>query len=238
MFGSKLIVKHHRPVGKPLLLLTFAALLVLVAFLAYVYGTATLSIKYASARKAKDEATVRIAELQAENKALAERVTLLERASQVDRQAYEDVDDHLRALQMEIFALKEEVAFYRGIVSSTRKTGFNIQSFEVRPDAEQSGYHYQLVLTNDMHNDQVISGTVTVLVSGEQNGRSRELSSEDLWPDTNHGIVFRLKHFQKVEGRFVLPDGFAPHSVTIHVVGADDDGLVAERTFTWPQAVS
>jgi len=235
VFGRKLVVTHHRPVRRPLLLLTAFALTVIVAFFAYVYGTATLSIRYGAVRTERDVLAEQSRVVEAENAELRERVAVLERASQIDRRAYEDVDKHLLALQMETFALKEEVAFYQGIVSSSMQTGFHIQSFDVKHDTEQDGYWYQLVLTHDLKNDKVISGMVTVSVSGEQHGRSRELHAQDLWPGSDHGIVFRFKHFQRVEGRFVLPDGFSPHSVTIHVIGTDEQELTAERTFSWPQ---
>ena len=235
MFDRKLVVAHHRPVRKPLLLLTAIALMVLVAFFAYVYGTATLSIKYGAVRSERDKLAEQNRLGEADNAALRERVTLLERAGLIDRKAYQDVDKHLLALQMERFALKEEVAFYQSIVSSTRQTGFHIQSFDVKRDREQAGYHYQLVLTHDLKNDKVISVAVAVSVSGEQHGRSRELLSHELASGSDRGIVFRFKHFQRVDGRFSLPEGFSPHSVTVYVTGADEEEMVAERTFSWPQ---
>ena len=238
MFGRRLIVAHHRPVKKPLLVLTVVALMVLVAFLAYVYGTASLSIKYGAARTDREQLAAQVRTVESENRALRERVAVLERAGQIDRKAYQDVEQHLLALQMQTFALKEEVAFYQAIVSATRQPGFHIQSFAVKHDPDSDGYRYQLVLTHDLKNDKVISGTVTVSVAGEHRGQSRELLSAELSPDSDRGIVFRFKHFQRVEGRIVLPEGFSPHSVTVHVVGADEDELVAERTFNWPQPLS
>lgn len=239
MFGRKLVVSQHRPVGKPLLVLTYLALLVFVAFAAYVYGTAMLSIRYKSVRDEREQLAERLLRWQDVNRELREKLALLERAEKIDRKAYEDVDKHLLGLQMEIFALKEEVAFYRSIVSTDRQTGFHIQSFDVIGDGVSAeGYRYQLVLTNNMKNDKVVSGVVIVSVVGELEGKARELSAGDLWPDNDHGVMFKFRHFQRVEGRLVLPEGFAPHTVTVHVIGSENKDVVAERTFSWPQPLS
>ena len=52
-----------------------------------------------------------------ERNKLRDRVAILERSSQVDRQAAQDVREELGALQEELQAAREEIKFYRGIVS-------------------------------------------------------------------------------------------------------------------------
>ena len=55
--------------------------------------------------------------LQAENEGLREQVAILDRSSSIDRQAAQAVQDELGALQNELLTVREEMEFYRGIVS-------------------------------------------------------------------------------------------------------------------------
>ena len=171
-----------------------------------------------------------------ENIGLRERIAILERAGQIDRKAYQDVDKYLLDLQSENFSLKEEVAFYRGIVSSPHTKGLGIQSFDVQQGHQGAVYRYRLVLTQDMKSDKVVSGTVDLSIAGEQDGFTKRLSSVDLRGGDNRLIEFQFKHFQKIEGTFLLPEGFSPRSVLVQIVG--DGETVTERTFDWPMPVS
>ena len=204
--------------------------------LAFIYGRATISLEYESIATERDQIKVNNAELQKENIQLRERIAILERASQIDKKAYQDVDAYLLELQSENFSLKEEVAFYRGIVSSPRSKGLGIQSFQVQQGSHDALYRYRLVLTQDMKSDKVVSGTVDLSIAGEQGGLTKRLSSKDLRGGDNRRIEFQFKHFHKIEGTFLLPRGFSPRSVSVEIMG--DGETMTEKTFDWPMPVS
>ena len=232
MLGTRLVVARHRPGRTFVQLLISAALVVGGVYLAYVYGRAAISLEYAAARHERDEVQLDNAQLDKENNELRKRIAIIERAGQIDRKAYQDVDEYLLDLQSEIFSLKEEVAFYRGIVSSSGTKGLSIQSFDVQPEGDGAGYRYRLVLTQDMKSDKVVSGTVDMSIAGEQDGLTKRLSSQELRGGDSRRIEFQFKHFQKIEGTFSLPRGFLPHSVSVQIT--NDGETVTEKTFDWP----
>lgn len=231
------MVARHRPWTALLQLIAVLGSIVVAGYLAYAYGRATVSIEYTAVRSEREKLQDRNEKLAADNTALREHVAVLERGVQIDRRAYQDVDKYLVGLQNEIFALKEEVAFYRGIVSSDRGKGLRIQSFDVKRDGDGGDYRYQLVLTQDMKSDKVVSGTVNLSVAGEQAGRAAQLSSGDFEGGRGSGVEFQFKYFQKIEGRITLPQDFAPRSVSVQVTATGEQKRITEQTFDWPQPV-
>lgn len=75
--------------------------------------------KWVEQRTAKSRAQLEaeLMELREENAQLRERVVLAERSSQINQQAAMEVKRNLTALQDELLALRQEVTFYRNIVS-------------------------------------------------------------------------------------------------------------------------
>ena len=153
MFGRKLIVSQHNPSAALFQLFVLVCLFSVVILVAYVYGRATVSLEYAAALAKRQELESQVASLTQARIALQERIAVLQRAQQIDRQAYAEVDTYVVELQSEIYTLREEVGFYRGIVSSQQGHGLQIQSFDIRVISESRAYRYNLVLTQYMKND-------------------------------------------------------------------------------------
>jgi hypothetical protein len=176
-------------------------------------------------------------EIVEQNARLREKVAILERTVQVERKAYTDVDRFLRELQDEIYDLKQEVAFYRGIVlPSNRREPLVIQGIEVRRNGEGRVFRYRVVLTGDMKNDKVIGGTIDLFISGESGGRPKRYSVAELSPGAPTSMRFQLKFFQKIEGEFTLPKGFVPREVLVQVTTASQGHEKIEKRFPWPAA--
>jgi len=167
------------------------------------------------------------------NTVLRERVAILERAQQVEGKAYEGVDVHLRSLQDEVLALKEEIAFYRGIVSAGKEKGLKIQTFVVDKESSSGAYRFQLVLTQHLKRVKMISGTVKLNIVDEENGKPTRLLLSDMSGRQANSLKFEFKFFQRIEGRFTLPDGFKPDRLQIQVVSKGRKPASVEKSFEW-----
>ncbi len=165
---------------------------------------------------------------------LERRVAVLERSAQVEAQAYAQVDEHLESLQDEILTLKEEVAFYRGIVSDDSRSGVRIQRFLVESEGKQQDYRFRLVLTRGIRNDKVAQGSVTLSVDGDYGGRRKRFELKDLSPLKAGVLEFSFKHFQRLEGRLHLPESFVPRQVIVHVRASGKDSRPLRESFQWP----
>jgi hypothetical protein len=146
-----------------------------------------------------------------------EKNAVLERSAQIEREAYKQLERTVSGLQDEILELKEELAFYRGIVSpGDASKGLEIQSFELSRRGQHNPLHYKLVLTQVLNNSQVASGTVAVGIEGQQEGETREYQLSQLSEEEGE-LRFRFKYFQILEGELHLPEGFTPSKVNITV---------------------
>jgi len=230
---KKQIVRQHHPLRD----LSIAAIGLIVvagsAYALYMEASDWAQEELLVLREERDELLSTVEVLREGNTALRERVAILERAQQVEGKAYEGVDTHLRNLQDEVLALKEEIAFYRGIVSDGKEKGLKIQTFVVDKETSSGAYRFQLVLTQHLKRVKMISGTVKLNVLDDRNGRPKRLMLSDMSGEQASSLAFEFKFFQRIEGRFVLPDGFNPDRLQVQVVSKGKKPASVEKLFEW-----
>lgn len=227
------VIRPHRPLRRVVLVLAAFVALVIVGYLLHLRERRADAHEIAALTQERDSLQQTISELESRNASMRERLAVLERARQVDGKAYSEVGRHLRSLQDEVLALKEEVAFYRGIVSAGKEKGLNIQTFVLDKNGTSNAYRFQLVLTQNMKRAKVVSGTVELSVTGEQGGQSRRLTLVELSQDRTQALEFRFKYFQRLEGNFKLPDGFVPRQVHVSATASGKDPKNVEQAFDW-----
>lgn len=203
------------------------------AYALHVHANGWAQDEISALSEERDDLTATVEALREGNSALRERVAILARAQQVEGKAYEDVDTHLGSLQDEVLALKEEVAFYRGIVSAGKEKGLKIQTFVVDKETTPGAYRFQLVLTQHLKRVKMISGTVKLKITDEQNSRPTNLLLSDMSGERAKSLKFKFKFFQRIEGRFTLPDGFNPDRLQIQVVSKGKKPASVEKSFEW-----
>lgn len=211
-------VVKARPLWQTWLIRTASvALAILVAWLLFEYGRHRGGYDVVAAQEQERAWTQQLVELGRENTRLREQQAILERSSQIEREAYKQLEGTVNGLQDEILELKEELAFYRGIVSpGDAKKGLNLQSFELIPTREARKFRYKMVLTQVLSNGNVAFGNIAFSVEGSQGGEAKEYTLAQLSGNDNL-LRFRFKYFQAFEGEFALPEGFNPSKVNLVV---------------------
>lgn len=228
------VVRQHRP-WKAL----FAGVILIAAFV----GSSYWLFQHAQERAGFDRreaAELRVAlneqveTLDAHNDRLRARIAVLERASQIDRESQTKVRDRVKELQDENLELKQELAFYRGIVSpDDRKAGLKIQSFLLTRGQAPGEFRYKLILTQVLKNDKVAQGEVALAIGGVLNGQPKQLPLSQLSQGSGDKLAFKFKFFQNFEGDLQLPEGFRPESVHL-VVTPSGKGLdKLEQSLDW-----
>jgi hypothetical protein len=234
---THVIVRSHHPRLRRGLFALGGLLAVLAGWLLFEYGRSVAGYSIVASLQKQDELSRRIGGLEAENERLRAQVAAFEQAGEIDRRAYEEVDRNLTDLQSELLELRQEVAFYRGIVDPNEPhPGLRAQSFKLRQE-EGPKYQYRLVLTQLATTNAQIQGEAELTVSGMMNGAPADLSPSDLGLTDRRDLHFNLRHFQELKGTLVLPAGFVPLRVALKLTpkGA---GSPVERTFNWAEAAS
>jgi len=167
---------------------------------------------------------------------LREKVAILQRSSQIDRQAALDVKADLATLEEELQAAREEIEFYRGIVSpGDVKPGLRIHRFQLVPGVVEGEYHYDLVLTQLKHNDHHVSGVAEWKIVGTLNGEPGELAIAEVTRPAVQQLKFKFRYFQDLAGTLYLPDGFEARKVVLSIKpeGKGNPPPV-EQEYDWP----
>ena len=163
-------------------------------------------------------------------------LALLERARQVDEQAYAEIRRDRAALEQQIHDLQKELAFYRGImVPESRRVGLQAQGFVVEPvPGQENRYRFRLVLVQIKKNDRIASGRVRLAVTGQQDGAVRTLDQAAISTDASPHFKYRFRYFQNIQGEWRFPAGFVPERVTVKAVPSRRGADPLEWTFEWP----
>jgi len=229
-------VRQHKPWK------LWVGLLVLGACLALVFYVGQTYQAYQLERVLLERETLlsRIAELESRNHKLVEKNAHLEGGSKIEREAYQQANQALIKLQQELLAQKEELVFYRGIVSpSERALGVNLQSFEVRKKNSQNQFSFKLILTKSGKSTKKVSGNTAVVIRGESEGKVSELKLTDVTLEkSDKGTKFAFRYFQVFEGDIALPDGFVPFEVKIGVNPTTKKVKAFTETISWAEVLS
>jgi hypothetical protein len=174
--------------------------------------------------------------LVSDDETLRERLAVLERSSQIDREAAQSVKSDLGQLEEELQAAREEVEFYRGIVApGDVNPGLHIHRFRLEAGAERGEYHFDLVLTQLKRNDRYVSGEVDWNITGEVEGERAALTLTDVTRPATQQLKFRFRYFQDLAGTILLPENFEARRVvlTVRPDGKDRQEPVVQQ-FDWP----
>ncbi len=230
---THLVVKARPSKHSRLILVGVVVLTLLVAWGLYELGRYHSGFDILAVQQERGGYEEQLEILAAEISQLREQKAILERSTQIEQEAYKQLETTVTGLQDEILELKGELAFYRGIISpADAAKGLKVQSFELRSRGTGGGYHYKLVLTQVLNNDTVVSGSVALAVEGQESGEVREYPLQQLSKEDSE-LRFRFKYFQILEGELNLPEGFTPSKVSITVKPRTKSHKQLSQSYDW-----
>ncbi len=165
---------------------------------------------------------------------LREEKAVLERAAQIERKAYNELDISIKILQAEILEHKEELAFYRGIVSpKDSSSGLYLQNFFLSQNGETRSYRYKVVLTQVLKNSRLVTGKVKLQFEGLLGGESKMLELKKVTAKKVRDLNYRFKYFQNIEGLVEFPEGFSLLRVKVQILPRGRQRDMIEKTIEW-----
>ena len=230
------IVKEHRP-GR------IALLWLLVAVLWSVSIPATYWYSRADVERQVSDQTTRIEELRrqldaatATHRNQEARMAILGRTAQIDREAKTGVTDQLKAEREKNAELREQVAFYKSIVSPEEgKSGLDVYSFKIARAADDLR-HFKIVLIQAGKNSNVMEGRVDLVVEGTLGGRGKRLELTDVQvpgDELTEKLSYKFEYFQELSGGMRLPRGFVPREVVVKLINKGRRANTLTKKFDW-----
>ncbi|MCW8900517.1 MAG: hypothetical protein OQK75_04880 [Gammaproteobacteria bacterium] len=229
-----LVVKTHRPWKSKFIWGLVTLVLLISGWTLFDYGRYLAGY---DSREASNEIEGLLqvqAHLEKRIEALREDKAVLERAAQIERKAYNELDTTLKILQAEILEHKEELAFYRGIVSpKDSSSGLYLQNFFLNQNGETRSYRYKVVLTQVLKNSRLVNGKVKLQFDGLLNGESKTLELKDVTAKKVRDLNYRFKYFQNVEGVVEFPEEFSLLRVIVQILPRGSESDMIEKTIEW-----
>jgi hypothetical protein len=191
----------------------------------------------------RDEAKSQIATLTAENQKLkqsyeATKSQLNEKEGKlkVETAAQAELSKNLTQLQDENASLKEDIAFLRSVMSSgSVPEGLAIQNFKVEPDALPNEFRYRLLLTQGGQRKQDFRGKVQIIARVQPAGSGAQLVLSfptDVELRAATGVV-EFRFYQKIDGRFSIPQGAKLNSVQVRVLSVPGFEVRSQRSINF-----
>lgn len=165
--------------------------------------------------------------LQQAHDAAKSQLNDLQSQLKVEKSAQTELSKNMSQLQDENASLKEDLGFLRNIMSAgSAPEGMSIANLKVEADALPNEYRYRLLVTQGGQRKQDFKGKVQVIARVQQQGSTDqialsfptdvELKVAPVAGTANNTIEFR--YYQKVDGRFKIPEGAQLKSVQIRVL--------------------
>ena len=175
----------------------------------------------------RDEAEQQLEKLDEENKQLKKSVESLkgtlaerERQVQIEKAAQAELAKNAAQLQDENASLKEDLGFLRNIMSAGNvPDGLSIQNFKVEPDVRSNEFRYRMLLIQGGQRKQDFKGRVQIIARVARNGVLSTLSFPEDTALKGPGAEVILKYYQKLEGRFRIPEGALLKGVQVRIIG-------------------
>jgi hypothetical protein len=242
----QIVIQQHRPWRQPALVAGAAAVLALGAFGLYTYTRSHTVSEFARSQleveQLRDERRQLTHDLRAalkEVSGLKDQVVYTERSGEIDTQACDTVKGSLAGLQKEVSDLREQLAFYRGIVSpDLARAGVRVYDLKLTPGpTNPRAFHYELALIQSVRHDRRIGGSINLLLEGTKNGIKQTLRWEDVATGDAKNLLFSFKYFEEFSGDLTLPEGFKPIRVSARLVTDVEGAPPVEDQFDWDKIV-
>ncbi len=185
----------------------------------------------------REEAKQQLLSLGEENARLkreleASKSTLVERDRQaaIDKASQMELARNVTQLQDENATLKEDLGFLRNIMSSgTTPEGLGIANLKVETDGNPNEFRYRMLLTQGGQRKQDFKGRVQVLARVAHQGGIASLTFPDPSAGEGAGVV-EFRFYQKVDGRFRIPEGAVLKSFEVRVLAIPGGQVKLSRT--------
>jgi regulator of replication initiation timing len=153
-----------------------------------------------------------------------------DRQLQIDRASQGELARTVAQLQEENAALKEDLGFLRNIMSSgATPEGIGVSNLKVERDGKPNEYRYRMLLTQGGQRKQDFKGRVQIVARVANGAGLTSLTFPDPAAGESAGS-FEFRFYQKVEGRFAIPEGSTLKGVDVRVLALPGGQVKLSRT--------
>ena len=183
----------------------------------------------------------RISELDSEVAVLRSELAQVEQlkvnaevASEVDKQAIEDLRKDLVSWSEKYSQQTEKVNFYQSLMDpSPSNSGVYIESAAILATDDERIFDYKILVAQRSSEHRRVSGSIQLeLISIKNSDDVQNLSLNELTSEVDK-LKLQFRFFQQLDGSLRLPDGFNPGQIKLVVEIMGDSGVRFEEYIDW-----
>jgi len=237
---ANLVIRRVAPRRRALLVVGFTLLAVLGLGFAYECGRYDGGFDHLAALRERAGFAARIDAFEKLNRSMRAQLAELETVRVGRAQERAEFAKTIGDLQNQLARDAQELAFYRGVISQGINKGdpsqipVRVQQLRITPDAAAAGrFHVQITLLQVERPEAAVTGTLTVSIAGDQQGKAATLDLAALTGGKEHELDFNFRYFQSLEDEITLPAGFRPDKLAVDVKSGRNPGVPLDQTFAW-----
>jgi hypothetical protein len=231
-FFSKWVVRAYAPRRRAALLATAALLSALILYAAFELGRYDAGFRVVDSVRGALAASARIRSLEAETARLRTELEAADVARRVDREGYKQVERSLGDMQSQIARLNQDLSFYRGLVQPDPLIHVKVQQMQIVPETA-GHFRLKFVLVQTGKSEATVTGTVTLLISGLEQGKPEDLSFAQVTPNHRVSLAYSFRYFEDFDELIALPAGFEPTRIDVEVHSGRDQQHGFRQAFVW-----
>lgn len=160
----------------------------------------------------------RVAKLESENVDLRSKVAQSDRKLQIEQATQRDLAKSMQILQDENAHLKEDIAFFRKLMSADKNdSGPSIYRVKVENSVLPGEYRYSLLLLQGGQREKEFQGKVQLLVNLQQDGKKSVITLPSTDGKDAHTFNLNFKFYQRVEGTFQVAPKTQVRNIQVRV---------------------
>ena len=151
----------------------------------------------------------------------------------MERATQQQLSRQVEALESENAALREDLAFFEGLMppEGGGEAGVRIDKFRIDQVGVTDEYRYRMLVVNgDPKHSKAFRGTLQLLLKVRQGGKDVMI----IFPSDEEGGAqnyrFEVKNFHRLEGVFFVPNGSVPVSIEARLL--QDGNVRAKQSVT------
>lgn len=237
---NRRLISVQRPRLWVLSFMIILAVIILAFWMTFEYGRQAAGFVQSETDEQIAFLEQQIVDLSDRNDDLLRQNAKLVRGHNIDKDVGSQVNRTLAQAQSQILEMKEELTFYRSIVSPN-KSKRSIVVKKVQLVAESADrYKYKVVLIQDGRQDVAVRGLVEFSFEGEQaDGTVVRLDLPTVSvKKTTKRQKFGFKYFQNIEGNIRIPEDFTPTTMYVRVMPSSSRVPRVEKALSWGDILS
>lgn len=147
----------------------------------------------------------------------------------IERATQQQLSRQVEALESENAALREDLAFFEGLMplEGGAEAGVRIDKFRIDQVGVTGEYRYRMLVVNSgSKHSKEFAGTLQLLLKVRRGGKDDMIILPSDAEEDNKHYRFEVKNFHRLEGVFSVPKGAVPVSIEARLL---QDGSVRAR---------